>query len=110
MKPPLFVDGDDKLLVFPSAGKLAADAEPDDVRNGVYGPVFDWDGRRLELELVDERRRGFGAGPLVVVEESDEEPDAEGLRELLDRSLELMGEVDSLDELRRQALERYGFA
>jgi hypothetical protein len=44
----------------------------------------------------------------VVVELADEEPDVEGLKELLDRSLGLMGEVDELDVLRRDALARFG--
>lgn len=111
MRPPLFVDGDDGLLIFQSAGKLAASLEPEDVRAGVYGAVFDWEGHRLELSAVEERRRGLGAAPLVVVDEpEDPELDAEGLRELLDRALGAMGEVESLDELRRLALERFGLS
>jgi hypothetical protein len=108
MKAPLFVDGDDGLLLFRTAEKLAAVADPTDVESGAYGAVFDWDGRRLELDVVRERRRGFGAAPLVLVELTDEEPDVEGLKELLDRSLGLMGEVDELDVLRRDALARFG--
>jgi hypothetical protein len=108
MKAPLFVDADAGLLLFPTAEKLAVSADPADVESGAYGPVFDWEGRRLELDVVVERRRGFGGSPLVVVEESDEEPDVEGLKELLDRSLGLMGEVDELDVLRRDALARFG--
>jgi hypothetical protein len=108
VKAPLFVDADDGLQLFRTAEKLAALADPDDVQSGAYGAVFDWEGRRLELDVVAERRRGFGAAPLVVVEETGEEPDVEGLKELLDRSLGLMGEVDELDVLRRDALARFG--
>jgi hypothetical protein len=107
MKAPLFVDGDAGLLLFRTAEKLAASAEPDDVTSGAYGAAFDWDGRRLELDVVTERRRGFGGAPLVVVELADEEPDVEGLKELLDRALGLMGEEDSLDELRRRAVAAF---
>jgi hypothetical protein len=105
---PVFVEADEGLLLFRSAEKLAVTAEPGDVECGAYGPAFDWDGRRLELDVVHERRRGLGGAPLVVVELLDEEPDVEGLKELLDRALGLGGEVEELEVLRRNALVRFG--
>jgi hypothetical protein len=105
---PVFVDADEGLLLFRSAEKLAVTADPDDVQSGAYGAAFDWDGRRLDLDVVRERRRGLGGAPLVVVGLADEEPDVEGLKELLDRSLGLMGQVDELAVLRRDALVRFG--
>ena len=111
MNAPIFVGMDDEpLVIFRTASKVTVYAEAIDVENGVYGPVFDWDGYRLELDIVRERRRGwFRGGDQVVMRELDDPPDPDGLAELLDRALELMGEVDSLDELRRRALEKFGF-
>jgi hypothetical protein len=107
---PVFVDADEGLLLFRSAEKLAVTADPDDVQSGAYGAAFDWDGRRLDLEVVRERRSGLGGAPVVVVglADGEREPDVEGLKELLDRALGLMGEVDELTVLRRDALVRFG--
>lgn len=81
--PTLFIEADEPLLVFPSIEVAERHLEAKDVRNGVYPSAFGPSGERFSITTE---------GELVVIRSIDAPANPDGLRMLLKRSLEAVGE------------------
>jgi hypothetical protein len=81
--PTLFIEADEPLLVFPSIEVAEGYLEAEDVRNGVYPGAFGPSGERFSIATE---------GDLVIIRSIDAPANPDGLRALLKRSLEAVGE------------------
>lgn len=80
----LFIEADELLLVFPSIDRAERYLEAVDVRAGVYPRAFGQAGERFSIMAEGERVVIRPEGPLA---------DPDGLRALLQRSLDAVGET-----------------
>jgi len=84
----LFIEADEPLLVFSSVEMAEQHLEPIDVRSGVYKRAFGPAGEPFSIRAED---------ATVVIRAIDQPADPEGLRELLRRSFQSIGEEVSPD-------------
>ncbi|MBN8849456.1 MAG: hypothetical protein J0I73_15380 [Sphingomonas sp.] len=85
---PIFVETDEALLMFPSIKMAERCLDAEDVRHGVYARAFGSSGEKFAIE-ADGRR--------VIITPIAHAVDVSGLRELLKRFLEAVGEPASDD-------------
>lgn len=120
--PPLIVvDTDGELEIFRSPEAAGQQLEAIDVENGEY-VAYDAIGRRLRLEVMEQRRPSlFGLTKMrtkeVRVEAAEDEPGGvAGLRAALEGSLEKLGmapeelRAASMEELIAEAVTRIGIS